>query len=414
MLRTCIVSLITGLTLAVSPARAACPSFAKTNGSEGSASDLPDGFFAYGHNKKIMLGSLRSNNAQAIPNVSLRVHRIFISGDGNWILVHDGQKLIMMNKDGSVKEDVPGSSGSGGHMCGFVRKSPTNAMEVFYGPDDGPIMAKKVTASGNFLQFGSERTLISGISFNNGEMSNRSTCVSGNHLFTGVDDLATWVTIPDKGSGTAGGAELWTLQNPPQWNCGYSMSHDGSLVCYNPGTSCSNIPGCLPTDNGGHRGVVMLPFFEKNTAGASRCEMYASDNMISINFAPTKHTRNFDWHMYQWTNHREYLICRMTTSFPNYSGKGLWVLHWPSNTWTRVSDGTIGSETFYSAAHIATATPVHKAPTTVHHAATPNRTDSYLYDIRGRMISPGMPEKTQPASGIVINPNGVASLLSNR
>jgi hypothetical protein len=329
-----------GVFLAVALAasgNAQTPSYMKKYGVIGQRGSLPKGYFLYVDfvGKTIMKMNLQSGEPSAIPNTNdVSTHStswLRISPDGNWVL-YKSKSLTLIRIDGTGKTVVnDGSSNIYGSQYGFVHNGP-NGLEIFYWRDnsDNHTWALKVDLSGKNAVFGAKRIILSSLHWGDDDDYRRQTFVAKNHIY---GSGPRWITIPNNGMGTATSGDTWSYSNPGRTSCGHAMSWDGSLVTENPAPP-RNIP-CIPA-NGMHVGPVIMPFFEKGSPAIDRVDLWLT-KAVSINFCPEEYYADgkHDYHEWNWTNHREYLTCREWISGASpWDPKGVWILHWPTNTWT--------------------------------------------------------------------------------
>lgn len=332
------------------------PASVKKHPTVGNAADLPDGFFVYAHGgyRKLLPDGLfisptRSFEPRPIPGTERAMHFeisesgqwiVFMEREGNWRSLDadawnkGGQALWLIRTDGSAKTKVP-VIGSRFGATGFLRNSPLGAEEIFYTDPDskGQINALRVDLSGAAPVFGDKPRVVSTDPLSTGQ--DIRIAISGNHIFGRCayihDPSLIYLTIPDGGKGTATRAQSWTTKAGPKFQCGHNMAHDGSIVCMNPGT----------TDDTLER-ILILPFKEAGSPVPGDAVEFYKAEALSINWEPAINGK-FEhglFHFHSFSNQREYLITRR--HIHDKTGKpeelGIYSLHWPSNTWTLMSD----------------------------------------------------------------------------
>jgi hypothetical protein len=180
--------------------------------------------------------------------------------------------------------------------------------------------------------------------------------ISGNHMFTRVDDShfgVKMITIPNNGSGTATDANFYTPagNDYPSFGCKCTISHDGSIVCYNAGydqwCGCMADEFCLLR----HKSFVLLPFQEFTAPSVAWQAVLLKTRAISINWAPrndlllnpkdTTHgldTNNLgsDFKGWCYTNDSTYVAGDAMGQKIGADSGAIFLVHYPTNTWTRI------------------------------------------------------------------------------
>lgn len=331
----------------------------------GKAAEVPDGFVA--HSLGRLQAEGKKTNLVHLPGVRISLLRDYrpaviagtekdfeiahldISDDGQWVLFSstaepakdpgaaisgDGRRLVLCRTDGSGRFEVPAEKRDAQSLTlsGFYRRSPYGA-EVFYSRDAATIVAVRVDCTSQEPRFGATRTICAGIAW---DMDDQMS-VSGNHLHGRLGELSRYVTIPDGGKGTAGPDHLWRFTGKSKFGCAVTLSHDGGLAISNP-TQLEKVEG--QPDPGGvfpiwHRGFIVLPFKEDREPPLDIAEHYfretVSANWCAREFRPGNH----DFSQWSATNRAEYVVGRQRSRKPDIFGA--WLIHWPSNTWTRLT-----------------------------------------------------------------------------
>jgi hypothetical protein len=268
--------------------------------------------------------------------------------DGNWLVYSctdgpserpeetpsgRGRRLVLAKTDGSSRVRVP--TGNDGPesllLSGIYRRSP-HGSEIFYSESNSRILARTVDLSVAPPRFGEERVVCTGIAWDGDD----AMAVSGSHLHGRLGELSRYVTIPDGGRGTAGPDDLWRFTGRSKFGCAVTLSHDGRLAVSNP-TQLETVARYPPPNSVfpiWHRGFVVLPFKESAAPPMDIADYYFTET-ISANWVfPAMRPGNHDFSEWYVTNHREYVVGREISRPPAY---GCWLVHWPTNTWTRLT-----------------------------------------------------------------------------
>jgi hypothetical protein len=352
----------------------ACPGHIKFHAPKGDAAELPPGHivfttaphgrFDYDPQGSIHISPLHSFSPSPIPNTTGATN-LWLSDNGEWILYRQGAldapaPLYVIRRDGSGKTRVPVDSTLN---AGFVHHSPVYDNEIFYQPADSAgnpldtLYGIEVTFDGSTVSFGATRRLLCGhaipYNFRTGAWiaRDRIFCLWGGY---GPAAEACY-TMP------AGGTEpfecsygcyedTWFVgqQDRPSYQrtepFGIMMSWDGAYVGNTPASD--NQHPCLPyipTKYAMEKyGAVIFPYRQPDySTYASPVEYWLTD-VSSVNWCPKPHRyRNYEHiDLPRWTNHPDYLLYRWWND--NTNANGVFVLHWPSNTWTMVTDTSTG------------------------------------------------------------------------
>jgi hypothetical protein len=331
---------------------------------EGTASSAPDGVIYYVLGERVAEGKkvfhrrlpgvyrspIREHRPERVEGTAqdFEVLHLDVSDDGNWLLYSctgeppenpeetpsgRGRRLVLARTDGRRRVEVP--TGSGGPesllLSGFYRQSP-HGSEVFYARSNSRIVARAVDLSALPPRFGAERLICTGIAWDGDD----AMAVSGSHLHGRLGELSRYVTIPEGGRGTAGPDDLWRFTGRSKFGCAVTLSHDGRLAISNP-TQLEKVDGYPPPDRTfpiWHRGFVVLPFKESTAPPMDIADYYFKE-AISANWVfAAMRPGNHDFSEWYATNHSEYVIGREISRPPAY---GCWLVHWPTNTWTRLT-----------------------------------------------------------------------------
>jgi hypothetical protein len=374
--------------------------------------------------------ALGENNPVMIPNTDgENSNSTDITEDGQWVLYNSGGcKLIRI--DGQHKTSVPGASNGGDGACSFWWNAPSGQLEVVYRTGDNmSLHAVPVTLGDGPPGFGADHTVAQ---FN--EVMEFGFGIAGNHLFARVNaDMFSpkMVTIPDNGNGTATNADFWQHTNSPSWGCMCTISHDGTIVAFN--TGYDQWVGCLANEFVllRHKSVVLLPFQETSDPSMEWQNELMKENGVSVNWAPEKYlyldpdnpdrgasagTSNFwsDFKNWCYTNHNEYIVGDADCLPYNVGGQdssagsnmpdsgSIWLVHYPTNTWTMVMVLDGGQRLSYPAVWIDEEVGINKPPAEnrLEIGTDLLQNSDCLLDVRGRCVVPGGQSGKRPASGI--------------
>ena len=356
-----------------------------------------------------------------IPNTQgMGVNSTQITEDGQWVLFNSGgPKLIRI--DGQYKTSVPVTADNSEGCCTFWWNAPSGSMEVVYKASSSNIHAIPVTFSANANPtFGIDRSIA-----NIGSNTEFTMGCAGNHLFLRVDDAhygPKMVTLPATGAATAADFYVPANNDYPSWGCKCTISHDGRICCFNPGYD--QFPCCI-ADEGyllRHKSFVLLPFQEKTAPAVGWQAVLLKQKAISISWAPRKYlflsatdtckgasagTSNFwsDFKSWCYTNDTSYIVGDLSALPYNGGGKDssahannpdsgtIWLVHYPTNTWTRILKPMtpVGRGTLLAfpavwickTCPVNTITPLHGNH--LEYRGVPSK-GSFMVDIRGRRI----------------------------
>lgn len=333
-----------------------CPPYTKTVAVRGDLDGLPKGFLVYSYGwKSMVLGMYVSPTAEfepvLIPHTGKHKPRsLNISDNGNWILYYDSfeGKTYLIKPDGSYPTEVP-TNGIVPSVVGFFRNSPYGT-EVFYDSRDTTeqtLRAVGVSLTDSTPVFGETRvfadltgTHVLGTDQNIGV--SRDEVFTGIHVVTdqGLIQRTGFLTIPDSGRGIATSENIFQWQDDSlisMFGCDHDLSQDGTLAVANAG-GIGNIPGffgCMPVS---HRGFYITPF-RHDTDPPVGIHEHATVYGTSINFCPQEYRYGawdeVDFRGWHFSNRKEYLTASVSGTRP--PTRSVWIVHWPSNTWTQIS-----------------------------------------------------------------------------
>jgi hypothetical protein len=339
-------------------ASAQCPAFVHkvaTKQYVDSGAVIPKGTVVCGllNANGLFTAPLGQNTAALIPNSDKdgMCNSTQITEDGQWVLYNaGGPKIIRI--DGQFKTAVPGTTSKSEGCCTFWWHAPSGKLEVVYrAPGDATIHAIPVTFGAAEPTFGTDH-IIANLT---GGAAEFTMGVSYNHIFTRFDDAhmgPKMITIPNNGAGTATNADFYKPTEYPYWGCRCTISHDGYICVYNPGFDqwchCMLDEGCLTR----YKSCVLLPFQEVTATPVSWPNTLVKTMAISINWAPANFlllnpndtgghgldTNSQGSQVAGWcfTNDSTYLSCEAWGHKIGSDSGCIFLVHWPTNTWTRI------------------------------------------------------------------------------
>ena len=372
----------------VPPASATCPAYThKDTVFTGSLDTLGDGWFVYGKNGKngLYKSDLKSFHEDTIPNTSTdQPSWADISDDGKWIVyltwgTNNHSNIYMITPDGKGKTLIPSTvqldRGAYPTMVRFYRGSP-KGHEIAYQSGYGRIEATSYSAVDTTITVGTERTVVSfpvidstsvrsGYSWETAISTGEGLGVWKDQVFLeSVIDYTQfsrpgYVTIPDSGNGIATDSNLYMYANQRDldsttWGCGSTMSHDGQYCASNAGFIGDS---CVPCKNAivntyimDHKGFYVNHFFRLGDP-AIDIGTIPQAHGVSINWCPADYRfglyNQFDFDHENFTNNSEYIALAQIGNGTNTKQalKGVWLVHWPTNTWTMLTptDNPLGS-----------------------------------------------------------------------
>jgi hypothetical protein len=315
-----------------------------------------DGYFLYSTKEGIAISPIQAVSPQVIPGTGPNPTFIDISDDGRWIVFSLNDDAFLIRPDGSGKTRLPitaraGNKDNRGAAVGFYHHGPLGD-EVVYIADDRTLECLAVDLSADVPKPGKTRKIVD---FSKVE-ANKLAWISGaeqrmtvarNHVFICKAGWAgaaqeTMITIPDGGKGTATSEkDEFVRMKAPKWECGPAMSHNGEIVAQNPG---DGDPERIPVKIG-HKGPVVYPFMECDQPGLDTTRGLYHDKALAICWVPES-VRNVDgdWHHWFFSNDPGYLIGtsqgrrNLNGKVEEFKGIGIYVLHWPTGVYYRVSD----------------------------------------------------------------------------
>jgi hypothetical protein len=365
------------------------PENIKKHAAIGRQKDLPQGFLVYqdlkGSNAgALMMTPLGKFEPRQVPGIEKVTGRMDLSDDGKWVVTfRPWNQPVLVALDGSGVIEVPHAKEIKWHrdeesFIGFWHSYPGKGGAIWVACID-KIYAIDVDLSRPQPTFGPLRVVaeLSGI----GAGWMRDVGVAGSHAFGGLGAPYSMLTLSPQASAPAGAANLWIPKGQARFSCGCHISWDGKFSSHNPGGVAKNPPlydRAIP-GGGTHTGPVILAFREAGSGEMDAAELEIQRS-ASVNWAPREYySAGHDWHEWHFTNNNEYLTGRMlyTPQGQKQAQKGgIWVLHWPTSTWTQVTPANLGGKgdrhvAFFTKAPVGASSGKPAAPVAVRPAAAP-------------------------------------------
>jgi len=354
----------------------------KKNAIEGTTAELPEGFFLYRIDGKMGLYQSplkRFEQTMVNGTENDKPFSIDISSDGKWIVYINGtnSKLTLISRNGSVRKELSTSFTEGIPVCaGWYRNSPKGT-EIFYVEGNWtkqgvPKMMRAISVdlTGETPIAGDERIIADigprarfashpGTQFGvNGDQIFGRLYIYKDAALTDRINRTSYITIPDNGNGKAGYNDIYVWKNDDMdrytGGCEHTTSYDGTLCLSNAGKLGN---GCVPKT---HKGFLITPF-RRITDTPVTADDHANKYAASANWCPSKFMISWNWRevdfaQWQFSNHKDYVAGRVLgTRTPIL---GIYVVHWPSNTWTLVTNTPNTSVTYDEPAMYITDTTV--------------------------------------------------------
>jgi hypothetical protein len=378
-------------------AQTTCPAFVKKTGIVGALGTLAvkgTVVSAVRYKGGIYASPLGQNAPVLIPNTQndVNANSLQISEDGQW-LVYNAGGIYVIGVNGLHRTKVPVTASGSEGCCTVWWHDPKGGTEIVYRINgDAIVHAIPITWNAqNGPTFGTDRVIAQ---FN--ERIEFTMSVSGAHMWTRLDDSRfgpQFITIPT--IGVAGDANFWKHTNPPSWGCMTTMSHDGSMCCFNAGydqwCACLADEFCLLR----HKSFVVLPFQEQTAPSVGWDSTLLKIRAFSVNWAPPQYvfvdSNNLgsDFKGWNYTNDSSYMAGDLMGQKVGADSGSIWLVHWPSNTWTKILS--------LDAAHLL-AFPSVWIDRTVNtiaplrgnrgeHPTDPSLGIRYIVDTKGRIVS---------------------------
>jgi hypothetical protein len=379
MARFAFPAAVVSLFCVLNHSHAQCPSYTHKDSTDviiGTPSSLPDGWSVYA--KPGSNGVFRTNVRTFAETVvsgtsSHSPTNIEISPDGAWLVYLDTRTSnihVVPSAGGtaiSVPYDMLMDPVLGPYMTGF-RRGLTSGLEIFFSAirfrnpgvygDTSLMLTIPVIFSASNATFGAVK-VIANLPLTRIVGTSGSFAIWKDQIF-GIFDWAPngytmngFVTIPNNGLGIARDVNIYRFTDSPTedyWGCGQTMSHDG-LYCASNSRNIGD-PNCVPnqesTPTYDHKGIYITKFLRAGTDPAVPIDDQIMNSSYgrSINWCPTDYRQGtydqVEFTNWNFSNRNEYLVCisrgsRISTYGLSY---GVWVLHWPDNTWTQVTPAT--------------------------------------------------------------------------
>jgi len=318
----------------------------------GTPVELPDGYFIFNKSDGVpglYKSPIRNYEPILIPSTKNdHPSSPFISEDGKWISFVDAQRheIVLLRSNGKNRTIVPISGNEMGYptMAGFYYQSPYGS-EIWYLADTRTLRALRVNLSGEAPIFSNDRILAQfGNNNSFGWDASVQLSVVGDQVFGRFHPIINgktcnqtgFMTIPNGGRGLASDKDVyqWTHVIDFSLNgCGHTQSHDGRLVCVNPGFECGS--DCVPVS---HKGFCITPFRRVNDEPVDFLTEHFAKYGTSTNWCPQNYrgfvTEENDFWGWSFSNDNRYIIGRQLSK---NSDNAIWVIQWQSNTWYRLT-----------------------------------------------------------------------------
>jgi hypothetical protein len=358
-----------------------CPDFTRNTAPLGDSQKIPAGWFAYCklNENGLYISPTGSFQETLVPNTENdKVRQIDVSDDGKWLMyLHhesgDSVRTYIIRTDGTGKLELPTMRKNHrdvdfpARVAGFVRNSPKGD-EIYWSTPRYWINAMQLqlpeTGTPSILE---SRVLLDlspvsgGIAAWNGSYAINRDKIFGTMVLPLPAASDTFINfpnyaqIPQGGLGTAGPADVYTYrdlqrctleENGNYWGCGFTCSWDGEYWLANSGyvgTTCVPNKKSTGVDGKGldHKGFYLTRFPEENGETLSVDEVPTDPGIgVSINWAPGRfhhgEYNEVDFNHWRFSNSSSYVVGSLLGSAAG-SKKGIWVVHWPSNTWTLIT-----------------------------------------------------------------------------
>ncbi len=395
-----------------------CPPYTHMDDvTEGSAADLPSGWFVYAvdaggayqadplNKPGIFISALQEHSPAFIPGTeSDAPSDIDITSDGKWILywATNSKKLYIIRPDGTGKTEVPIAAG----QCGWYRESPYG-LEIYSTTTEYYVLSSiTVNLEDDPPTFGQVRKIVE---FGGSAKAPGGQTVTpqfhepfvhSDHVFAGriLSPInyrtLVWLTIPNDGKGTATYADRWEYIDPPAggpYGCGRTMSHDGKIVAFGPGSQGNQ--DCVPNriNKMDHKGFVVVPFQKVGDPPLGFHEII-DEHALSIVWVPKKYRfglfNEVDFTEWYICNNSDYVVGVQKGS--KGTCRGVWLCRWESAVWTLLTP--CGTFAHTPAVHFDMTDASHGPwPKAVHAAARSGWRDGQVevFTLHGRRIGAG-------------------------
>jgi hypothetical protein len=318
------------------------------------------GFFVYSSPEGIRLSSMQSFKPALVPNTGPNPGNVRISQDGAWLLFSTSREVFLIRPDGSDKTEVPIPSPT------RPEGAPKSATFVYNGPfgdeiafveEDRVISAMRVDLSGRTPRFGESRRVVdftdAGDHIRWNDNPEQRLTLAADRVFVSRAGWAGsvdhhFITVPDGGRGVARSFDdAYKRTQTPKWECGSAMSWCGRIALQNPG-------GSVPKENYpveiGHKGFVVFPFMAPGDPPLSTHQLY-DQRSLAVAWVPEPvRLEKGDWHHWCFSNDPAYVIGTnqgergLRGNAADYKAIGIYIVHWPTGTYHRVSDEGVRAE----------------------------------------------------------------------
>lgn len=319
----------------------------------GDPSTLDQGYFVFTLKERYGLykSHIRTYKPVLIPNTQAeQIINPGISDNGEWLLYVDKRQYStwLIRQDGTHKTLVPVQATLYGHprSVGFLRSSPYGE-EVYYSCNSTTLRAVRTQFLADTVYFGADRPLVdlssSSLTWSIVADPLIDISVVRDQVMARFENWVTgsrctrteFLTIPNNGMGIGTAQDIYAWKDDDYVSidgCGHTMSHDGAYALQNVPYYIGYSAPCVPAE---HRGVAITPF---RRAGDPPIDLYHEHYEkygISLNWCPAPYRSDADFWGWYFTNNNRFVVGRHY--LPDSPANGVWLLEWPTNTWTRLT-----------------------------------------------------------------------------
>ncbi len=354
------------------------------------ASSIPEGFVVYeegGYRESdgtgLFMSDIHDWSPEKIPNTD-EAFMFYISEDGTWIVFNkNGLKYkdaYAVKTDGSNLTQLTLPYDGTPYTFGLYRNSPTDNEEIFYTEKkDDPngtdlkywtIYAADIEFSSSGVTVGTEQRILYEGYAQLGMHEDRYLTVAKDRFFTQVDLPAGGTersfvcgVIPDNGLGTADDDDTFIPDfESAKFQCGHSMSWDGEYCVNNPTTDDGDVEHCITRINV----FKFTPPGHASSSLTSQLDFFSADvengRGVAVVWEPRIGGQYVysSFHYHRFTNNNEYILTRRhrPDGDASYDTTGIYMLHWPSATYTMLSPADV--EASHVGAHFTNQTDAVK------------------------------------------------------
>ncbi len=350
------VLMILWIAMPMSVVNAACPAISKLDAPLGKISDLKRAGFTIYKDKAgdLNYSKLEPFSPTKIVNTNGLAY-MAITVDGKWFIATSGKgttrKAVFIEVNGSGRSEYSEELTRATWFFSSPKENPVKGVFEFayIASNLIDVYAVMVDFSSGSPKFGAKRQIAKGLR------------VADQDEFSVAKDIIAWdtrvgrtapsmlYTIPDQGNGMATESTLYDVYTG--YNCAAHLNHAGTVWASNQSRlKISATDNCYFGQDGG---VAHSGFFMRKTKKFDEPKVKTEDwctkesaGALGLNFAPekvggfttrdTKNPQAFEWFAGEWTNRDEYLAVTVASHVTG-GPSGLWLNHWPTNTWIPVN-----------------------------------------------------------------------------